>query len=241
LNPQSEKPFIAESLLGASQRVSAAEYADNVRELVRSARRRRARVIVMEPPVNLYTPPFASQRLPGGERWERWCRDAAKLVDAGSIDAAMNAVEAELKTQPRNVYALWMKGYAMTKAGRIREGREFLEQALEAHPFPESCRRSYREVLSAVAGEERADYLPVNELFLASGLKEGAPSRLYLDHCHPTPAGHRLIAMALRELIVPEGGALSPPGVGADGTTPDRIRPGSAGIRQTAATRMPCG
>jgi len=201
VNPQSPRPFIAESLTGASPRVSTADFTNNIRQLITGANEKRAQVIVMEPPVNLYKPPFVSRKLPDLDLWADWCRDVYRLANNGKADEAIDAAEAQLRTTPRNVYALWLKGYAMTAAGRIREGREYLELALECHPFPEGCRRTYREFLSKVAGEQGCGYLSVNQLLLAEEIKQGPMGRMYLDPCHPTPEGHKLIAYALKDMI----------------------------------------
>lgn len=203
LNPQTPRPFIAESLAGAAPRVSTADFTNNVHTLIRAAHGRNAKVIIVEPPVNLYKPPFVSRKMPDLDLWADWSRDVHRLAITGRTEEAIRAADAQLQATPRNVYALWLKGFAVTASGRIKEGRELLEQALEFHPFPEGCRRTYRDFLARVAGDENCDYVPVNRLFMALEMENGPMGRLYLDPCHPTPEGHRLIALVIRDLVQP--------------------------------------
>ena len=46
---------------------------------------------------------------------------------------------------------------------------------------------------------------PVYVVDLPKVFKENGGERLFIDHCHPTAEGHRLIAEALYELIVKKG------------------------------------
>ena len=83
LDPREPRPFIAGKLEGAAPRVTREEFSDNVRQLIRTARRSGARVILMSPPVNLYSPPFLSRRLQDSKRWLGWCDSVSRLALAG--------------------------------------------------------------------------------------------------------------------------------------------------------------
>jgi hypothetical protein len=121
-------------------------------------------------------------------------------VASGQLQAAQEKVDAALAQSPDAVAALWLKGKLLTFAGDVAGGREFLERAIERHPFPENCKPSYRDVVARIAREEGLSYIDVNDLFRQHA-PGPTPEALYLDWCHPTPQGHAIITSALAELI----------------------------------------
>jgi lysophospholipase L1-like esterase len=90
----------------------------------------------------------------------------------------------------------------LTWMGRTDAGIERLEEALRRNPFPERCNLSYRQAARTVAQQERVAFLDVNELFREASRPDPRKAvALYLDWCHPTPDGHRLVAGALMREI----------------------------------------
>ena len=90
----------------------------------------------------------------------------------------------------------WVKGFVLTRAGRIEEGREALERSLELEPFPTRASRRYRGAVAQIAREENCDLIDIDPLF-ASRAAPALPIDLYRDGCHPSPLGHDAIATAL--------------------------------------------
>ncbi len=200
LRAEQAKPFIAPSLEHAVPRVSREEFGENLRALVRTARAANARPVLVSPPVNLYWPPVRFQQFSGWEKWQAFYQSVQGMRDAGDLQGMLDAVNRVVAENPDSFFALWIKGVVVTDLGKPEEGREVLEKALECHAFPESCKRSYREVVAQVAREEKCGYLDVNGLFLKRA--GGRTSQnLYLDWCHPVPAGHGHIAEALQAMI----------------------------------------
>jgi lysophospholipase L1-like esterase len=203
---ETPKPFIAPAPAKAVPRVSEEEFAANLRGLVQIARRGGARVILVGPPVNLYFPPLAVEQLRAGqgsptEEWRRHDTFIQQAIDRRELKQAMEAIDLALADSPGDHYFLWQKGFVLTALGQVDAGREFLEQAFERNPFPERCKRSYRQTIAQIAQEERIAYFDINGLFAAQ-TRPYAPAKLYKDWCHPTIEGHRLIAKALSRVVM---------------------------------------
>ena len=139
--------------------------------------------------------------VPEWKKWESLCNTIRTTWNAGQRQKAAEIVSAAYAENPDFFIALWIKGIFLTDNGDIDGGRELLEQAIEYHPFPENCKRSYREVIAEVARQQQATYVDVNDLF-RSRAPGPTPQSLYIDWCHPTPQGHGIIAGALFEAIV---------------------------------------
>lgn len=192
-------PFVPAALVGAGPRVNKEEFAENLRAVIRLARSHGARVVLLSPPVNLYFPPLMETAVPGSEqRWD-WFLDCVARVQSGDPGLLSTEIDQALAANPDDVYALWLKGYLLSQMGLANDGRIFLEKALETHPFPKRSKGSYRQIIASTARDEQVDFLDVNELFLSAS---ETPDEHYLDHCHPTDEGHRLIAERLVTLIV---------------------------------------
>jgi lysophospholipase L1-like esterase len=199
LRPPRPRPFVATALAHSVPRVSLAEYAENLRTVVKLAHAHGARVTLLAPPANPYHAPERRELLPQLAGWQELEGRVRELVRDGAGSQALAEARAAAATAPESFYPLYLEGIVLSLMGRSEAGLEALEQALERHPYPERCKRSYREAARRVAEEEGAGFVDVNALFRAAHPDD--PHRAagyYLDWCHPTPEGHRLIADALR-------------------------------------------
>ena len=199
LRGEKPQPFIAPALDKAVPRVSRAEFGDNLRHIVKLARAAHARVVLVSPPVNLYFAPQRFQQFSGWEKWQAFFAEVMELGKAGQSQQLSAKVEAAVEANPESFCALWIKGLTISDRDPAG-GRELLEQAIEQHPFPENCKRSYRQIIAEVATEQKTRFLDVNKLFLER-VKGPIPAALYLDWCHPTPQGHDFMAEALAGMM----------------------------------------
>lgn len=203
VHSEKAQPFITPKLETAVPRVSREEFGENLRAIAQIARAANAQLILLSPPVNLYWQPMRADQFPEQDKWEAFCQSVRTAWNSGERQKASEMVSAALAENPDSFFALWIKGIYLTDSGDVDSGRELLEQAIERHPFPENCKRSYREVLAQVAREQQAAFVDVNELFRERATGP-TPQGLYIDWCHPTPQGHGIIAGALFEAIVSE-------------------------------------
>ncbi len=202
LRPQEEiRAFIAASLEGTEPRVSPADFEDNVARTIALARGQGARVILLGPPTNLYRAPLRIENFIDRQTFINTIGRIESLNKQRRFDEAMQMVDAALATDPGNFWHLWCRGGILHAMGRFEEAREQFELAFDHHPYPERCRRSYRRILQRLADTyDAVSFLDVNDLFHRV-VAPGAAARLYLDWCHPTAEGHRLIAEALAPMV----------------------------------------
>lgn len=194
--PSEPPPLVLPSLDRATQRVSLDEYRENLAAIVRVAREHDARVAIVASPANLYHAPVRGDQFPGFAELQRDSREVAERLGRGDQAAALRRLAELRQRHPDDFRYQWLEGMVVSKLGEVERGRELLEQALEADPFPECCKRSYREAAMELARAEELIAIDPNEIF-ARAAAPASPESFYLDWCHPTPLGHRLIAAEL--------------------------------------------
>ncbi|GAG41064.1 unnamed protein product, partial [marine sediment metagenome] len=74
--------------------------------------------------------------------------------------------------------------------------REVLRETVDRDQYSLRIKSAYRSALFDAAAESGGLVLDAAGLFLAHGNEQ-----LFIDHCHPTPEGHTLIAKGLAGLI----------------------------------------
>jgi len=110
--------------------------------------------------------------------------------------------------------ALFARGTELRAAGEHAAARTALEQALAADRWPQRATPALQDaVLQSGATVVRTD------LALQAAAPDGIPGfGLFLDHCHPAPAGALVLATAIADAI--EALGIAPP-TGRAGTAPD--------------------
>jgi len=192
--------FIAPALQGAEVRVGPAEFADNLNELVELAREQRVPLILAVPPANEQHPPQRLGFEPNLDRLQQQWAAIMPRVTQGDVAGALALCDRFLRAEPERFDLLWLRGMILTRSGRSAEGQALLDAAFERQAFPELCRPSYRQAIRACAA---AQGVPCVDLYavLLNAAGGGPATELFVDWCHPTPAGHALMARALRDAV----------------------------------------
>lgn len=177
----------------AVPRVSRDEYRENLARIARLAREHGGRVIFLAPPVNIHHQPVRIDQTPGFQEFQDEARRVAGIVASGRTAPNREALDRFFAASPDDFRYRWLHGAALSQWGDLDAGAELLEEALEADPFPEGCKRSYRQAVVELAREHDSPCIDVNAIF-RDHARPASPQRLYLDWCHPVAAGHRLIA-----------------------------------------------
>lgn len=76
----------------------------------------------------------------------------------------------------------------------------YLDSALQDDFFSLRIKRTYCDRIDSLLPQDKLYVITLDSLFAANG-----GEKLFVDHCHPTAHGHRLIAQALAELITSKG------------------------------------
>ena len=190
------EPFIAKNLADTVPRVSLEEFQDNLARTIELARQYRARVIVLGPPVNLYRAPLRVDQFADWDPFMKYVKQFDALLEQQRFAEARQLVEQALAGEPTGFWHLWLRGKVLLAEDRGEAARAAFEEAFERHPYPERCKPSYRLALHRLAEQHGVAFLDVNDLFHRHTAPD-PPVNLYLDWCHPTAEGHRLIATAI--------------------------------------------
>ncbi len=197
---QQPKPFIAKNLEATEPRVDPHDFEENIERIIDVAQRHRARVIVLGPPVNLYEPPLRLNQFVEWDRFMGYVSQIDRLLEQDKFAEAQQLVQQSVDLDPDGFWHYWLQGRILVLMNENDAARQILEQAFERHPYPERCKPSYQAILRRAADRHGLAFLDVNDLFHDS-TNPKPPADLYLDWCHPTPNGHRLIAQAVAERL----------------------------------------
>lgn len=111
-------------------------------------------------------------------------------------DQAVGLFERCLEADSAFNVARYNLGIALADAGDSTRAREILHDTADRDYFSLRIKTPYRKALFNAAAAGGAFVLDAAALFMENGNEH-----LFIDHCHPTPEGHLLIAEHLAALI----------------------------------------
>jgi tetratricopeptide (TPR) repeat protein len=199
-------------------------YRLSLERMVAIARAAGAEVIFVVPASNLRScSPFKSQHTSGlgpaqTERSRRLLAAARRRMMARAWPQAVAALDEAIGLDPRFAELHYQRGRALFELGRYAEAKAAFERAREEDVCPLRALAEMDAILRRVAAESGALLVDFKGL-LESNLQAAAGHATlgeedFLDHVHPTIAGHRALALALVEAMrqlgaLPAGGGLS--------------------------------
>ncbi len=199
-------------------------YRLSLERMVAIARAAGAEVIFVVPASNLRScSPFKSQHTAGLsppqiERSRRLLASARRQIEAGAWPQAVAALDEAIGLDPRFAELHYQRGRALFELGRHGEAKAAFERAREEDVCPLRALAEMDAILRRVAAESGAPLVDFKGL-LESNLQAAAGHAIlgeedFLDHVHPTIAGHRALALALVEAMrqlgaLPAGARLS--------------------------------
>ncbi|MFO0871985.1 MAG: tetratricopeptide repeat protein [Pirellulales bacterium] len=174
------------------------------------ARAQGTRLIFVSPASNVRDfSPFKSQHGRIGARAEREWAEAVsagrQARDAGDPQAAVTHFLTAVRVDPQEARGLWEAGRALLAVGRTEEARDLLQRSVDEDVCPLRAPTAIRQGLQEVARQEGVPCIDYPRLLAAAQPPGEAQVALgnesFLDHVHPTPDGHRLLAEALYEQL----------------------------------------
>lgn len=87
---------------------------------------------------------------------EAWLNLCTLYIKTMQTDKALEATERGLRSKPRAVQIMHLRGLALVMAGRVPEGLQHLNLILQSHPNFRPAHLSMAEVLAQIGHEERA-------------------------------------------------------------------------------------
>jgi hypothetical protein len=175
------------------------EYASNVQELIGLARNHRCGVVVLSVPLRLrFNPSWRIYDRPGEEAAEL-IRRATVAIRAEEVpERVVPFLEQAVRLEPRQFTGHFLLAELYRQLGREQDAMEQFALARDGDLHPETAKPSYNRILQELCAIEQVPLINLDQRFTESGCTD---AELFLDHCHPSPAGHRIIAESLaREL-----------------------------------------
>jgi tetratricopeptide (TPR) repeat protein len=189
----------------------AEHYAFNLHRLVRTARSVGAQVIFVVPASNYKDcSPFKSQhdtRLAASqrERCDSLTAQGARAALANDLPAALAALQDAAAIDPRYAETTYRLGQVQLELGKAGEAAVSFQRAIDEDICPLRQPTPLRNALRGVAVQEQVPLVDFPQL-LQDSTRVLTGQRIlgneyFLDHVHPTIAGHRILAVALAEQI----------------------------------------
>jgi hypothetical protein len=142
----------------------------------------------------------------------RLLRQGYAALEAGDPDAALGPLDAAAALDPASSLTNHYLGYAFERLGRVDDARRHFGVARNRTIGGSGILLDLNRILRhKAAGRPAVTLVDLQQLFddYANRHGLGLGDELFLDWCHPSPLGHRVIADAL-ERVIPEALAASP-------------------------------
>ena len=177
------------------------EYQENIRDLIKAARAVGCRVLVMNVPIRLRLNTTWRHYDRTSPEVAALVRQAELVAEAGGpLDQQAALLAEAIRLQPRQFRAHWLRALLAAREGNGDLATIELALAREGDLHPETSKPSYNRAIERICSEEHVPLVDLDRLFHDSGQSEDV---LFLDHCHPSAAGHELIGRALARQLGP--------------------------------------
>ncbi|MBK6938777.1 MAG: hypothetical protein IPH13_01030 [Planctomycetes bacterium] len=155
------------------------------------------------PAPNLFAPPYAPAPVTGQAlTTEVVIPRVIEALRNGDVNAAIATADALLAQAPQHPVGHYLKGLAFADAGDANAARRELELAVDFDARPHRITSGLASAMIDVARDAGVAVVDERE-FLLRRVDRVAASELFVDHCHPTAAGHRSIAAAIDAVLSP--------------------------------------
>ena len=193
-------PASAREAPGSAFRQRAAQrFARNVGAMLTSAEASGVPLLVAIPAVNLLSPPGLSAHAEGFEQtvaFEAALRAGRALLESGKATRALERFGEAGQLSQSHAAAHFARAEAFRALDREDEAREVYRRAVDqdvrTHRITSGLERALLETLR----DHGVGFVDLRSLF-QSALDEEAAAALFVDHVHPSAAGHIRIAEAL--------------------------------------------
>lgn len=184
---------------------------EHVLGIVEAGRQAGAVVIIVPAVPNLLAPPGDSVHGPGVDagsgRLGELKRAADRKFQAKDWKGLGETATEMIALDEHFAMSHFWQGLSLLGRGMGEQGRASLVEANRRDRRGTRSNPQVIDTISRAATDSGARLLRVDELFDRAleaefqRLADGGDQELFLDHCHPTQAGHALIARAVRELF----------------------------------------
>ena len=179
-------------------------YGWNIQRILDRCEARGVPVVLCTLPSNLRNwPPFESLTSPGADKTalDARLRQSVSLLKDGRHAEALAQARVLAAEEPGAAAFHYVTAMCLDAAGKTREAKQEYLVAKDLDAFPHRAPSTFNMKIRELA-DGGAPLFDAERLFELRS-PDGIPGRnLFLDQCHPNPAGHELLADGLAELIL---------------------------------------
>lgn len=198
------------------QRVALA-FEDRLRDIVARCRDASVPVVLLTQGSNLrdWRPEYLAfaYSLPA-ERQREFLRHAAlglRLLDTDRAAEAIDELDRALAIDDRHASTVFQRATALARLGRTLEAVAAFRRARDLDPVPIRALGAMNDAIRRVAADTGSGLVDA-EAALGGDAADGIPGGdQFLDYCHPTDRGHRVVATAVASSLAANVGVL--PGI----------------------------
>lgn len=204
-------------------------YRFNLARICDIARSVGARVIFVNPASNLADcSPFKSEHRAGLvpaelANWQEAMRAAQQFSSNAPPSEALASLDAGIRIDDRHAQSHFARGRLLARLGRFEDARAAYERARDEDVCPLRALSSMPDIVREVAADRGVPFVDFVAL-QASRSEHGIPGAgVFFDHVHPTIESHRLLALAILEVMVEQGLVAAMPDVQARDAVSGRV------------------
>jgi len=178
-----------EQLSEFSPRVGLSEYRDNMVQTIKLARQKGVAPLIVTVP-NHVGLPYLFEVPAKNPQVNLLVTQVEERIMKREYESALADLAKAESLAPDYYRVHFLRGKLLEITNACSGIAEY-EKALECHPFPERLKGSYNNILLEIAADHK---VPVVDLYTTFRNHPLGPDKLFMDSCHPSPLGHKIIA-----------------------------------------------
>ena len=144
------------------------------------------------PGLSFHADGFRAQR-----EFDAALRAAAALREAGKLEPALAELDRAIALSPEHAMAHFQRGALLAALGRDDEARAEWREAIDRDGVTHRLTAPLTEVFLDVMEREHASWVDLRPR-LQSDLSDTGARHVFVDHVHPTAAGHQEMAAEMQ-------------------------------------------
>ena len=179
---------------------AATRYRENLEEIAAAARAERVPLLFVLPVENLRWPPglsFHADGFTAQREFDASLRAAAALRESGKREQALAEIDRAIALSPEYAAAHFQRGVLLVELGRTDDARAAFRAAIDRDGVTHRLTSPLEAAFLDAMARAHAPWVDLRET-LQSDPSDAVARQLFVDHVHPTAAGHEQIARAMQ-------------------------------------------
>ncbi len=175
---------------------AAANYSANIVEMASKAKKASVPILFILPISNLFHPPYVSaheEAFAQHEEFESLLKSAWDAFRNGNLSNALPCLDRAIRLSPRYAMAWYMRGLLRISLGQEKGAFTDLQNACDLDVRTHRLTSQLQSAMIDAVEASGVTWIDLRPEFYKE-LSTAFSKKVFVDHCHPTEYGHRLIA-----------------------------------------------